>query len=562
MKEIIRPGIFIALTIGVVIVNIAATFATNSESDIHELWLKISCENYNYGKKIAKKLFEKGKYQLCLDELISVKEQEKASTALSFNIGLCNYLLGKRKEAISNFLKCFSTNHKIDFYSTYFVAVSYHELGEFETAIHHYNRSLQLSYVESKSIMENKIKKNIKSCKNGIELNKAINQTFKLAAIHEINSEKSEFNPVKVDSSLYFSIVDSYENRFSFLPSKSIREKIYRTTIFSDKWCKPVELSSNLLDEKDLALVSKFKDSFIVYDGRVANGNLHIAELRDSLLVVKEKLNEISEIGSSETAICFNSQYNEVYFISNRKEGKGFGDIYYSKMQANKSWSKPVNLVHLNSPYDEREIALSHNDNILYICSNRESSIGGYDLFQCKRLKNGLWSSPKNVGIEVNSGANDISVHATKEGFLFASDRPGGKGSFDLYEVKYLNESSGKSGYYQNTPKGKICFISSHNNSKQVLKFPVTKVYYKIQVAACKREMSDKELQDIYKGNLKIHSFYSSHHNWHKYTIGEFSSLEEAIRTRKDCGVSDSFILMIRETDINPIYQSEEKYYQ
>ena len=74
----------------------------------------------------------------------------------------------------------------------------------------------------------------------------------------------------------------------------------------------------------------------------------------------------------------------------------------------------------------------------LVFASDREGGYGGFDLYYSK-YENNAWTDPVNFGSKVNS-AND-EYRPVMFSFLyfslmvFSSDRPGGKGGFDLYCV-------------------------------------------------------------------------------------------------------------------------------
>jgi len=76
--------------------------------------------------------------------------------------------------------------------------------------------------------------------------------------------------------------------------------------------------------------------------------------------------------------------------------------------------------------------------NIMVFASDRPGGLGGYDIYY-SLYKEGKWSSPVNFGPGINSQGNDFRpVLGYNRDFLnfyliFSSDRPGGKGGFDLY---------------------------------------------------------------------------------------------------------------------------------
>lgn len=85
-------------------------------------------------------------------------------------------------------------------------------------------------------------------------------------------------------------------------------------------------------------------------------------------------------------------------------------------------------------------------DDVLYFASDRAGGQGGFDLYASARGEHG-WGQPRNLqedapaGLALNTPANEFrpSVLHLRSGrrvqpvLLFSSDRPGGKGGFDLY---------------------------------------------------------------------------------------------------------------------------------
>jgi hypothetical protein len=78
------------------------------------------------------------------------------------------------------------------------------------------------------------------------------------------------------------------------------------------------------------------------------------------------------------------------------------------------------------------------NGKSLVFASNRSGGYGGYDLYYSV-IKNGEWSEPKNFGNKINSEFDEYRpITLYHERFdnnllIFSSNRPGGKGGYDLY---------------------------------------------------------------------------------------------------------------------------------
>lgn len=127
---------------------------------------------------------------------------------------------------------------------------------------------------------------------------------------------------------------------------------------------------------------------------------------------------------------------NILIFASDKPGGKGGTDLYYSVKQGG-TWSEPKNLGDvINTPGDEMYPYVS-NDGTLYFSSNYHEGFGGYDVFRSTR-ENEHWSKPVNLGIPVNSPQDDFGF-AMRNGFgYFTSNRPGGQGGDDIYQVTQL----------------------------------------------------------------------------------------------------------------------------
>jgi hypothetical protein len=129
-----------------------------------------------------------------------------------------------------------------------------------------------------------------------------------------------------------------------------------------------------------------------------------------------------------------------VYFTSDR--GDSF-DIYRAvgdeNMLIEQSEAIPVSRVDgLSSGADDKCPFIYGN--VMVFTSDREGGYGGFDLWYSVYDGEG-WSDPVNFGATINSEYDEyrpVVVAAGEAGFLndlmvFSSNRPGGKGGFDLY---------------------------------------------------------------------------------------------------------------------------------
>ena len=90
----------------------------------------------------------------------------------------------------------------------------------------------------------------------------------------------------------------------------------------------------------------------------------------------------------------------------------------------------------VNSPSQEILPALSKNGSSLYFASDRPGSMGGEDLWVARRTgKDAPWEAPVNLGAAINTAFNERSPELSRDGhfLFFATNRPGGLGDFDIW---------------------------------------------------------------------------------------------------------------------------------
>ncbi|MBK8352505.1 MAG: OmpA family protein [Saprospirales bacterium] len=124
-----------------------------------------------------------------------------------------------------------------------------------------------------------------------------------------------------------------------------------------------------------------------------------------------------------------------MFFVSDMPNGFGGKDIYYTTLE-NGKWVQPTNLgADLNTIGNEMFPIISEDGLTLYFSSNGHSGMGGLDIFKSKKLADGTWTQPKNMGAPLNSSYDDFSLifAADKTTGYFTSNRPDGHGLDDIY---------------------------------------------------------------------------------------------------------------------------------
>ena len=127
-------------------------------------------------------------------------------------------------------------------------------------------------------------------------------------------------------------------------------------------------------------------------------------------------------------------------FVSNRPGGCGGADIYMTRYHQKHGWRAPENLgCEVNSSADEAGPVLVHAEPgppTLYFSSARVGVLGGINLY-LSRMVGDKSFGPAELVPGVNSDADDMQPYVRRDGreLVFASNRSGGQGSFDIWSA-------------------------------------------------------------------------------------------------------------------------------
>jgi hypothetical protein len=171
---------------------------------------------------------------------------------------------------------------------------------------------------------------------------------------------------------------------------------------------------------------------FTEYTPPSTDGNSFIPEP-----VPATRLNSIAD----DAYISIDWDINNIYLTSDRD---GDFDIYSIEIDYSTSLNQwltgeqsvlmPVDSV--NSDYNDKCPYIF--DKFMIFASDKPGGLGGFDLYYSE-FKDGKWNSPVNLGPEINSEFNEyrpvigLAGNYTNYFMIFSSDRPGGEGGYDLY---------------------------------------------------------------------------------------------------------------------------------
>jgi outer membrane protein OmpA-like peptidoglycan-associated protein/tetratricopeptide (TPR) repeat protein len=425
--------------------------------------------------KQARKSLAKEQYKDAQEKYLKLVNVDPTNSIYNFEAGLSYFFSTFERGKSTPLFEAAIENLKEDTIPEmyYYLGKSYQLNSEFEKSSTSFTKFDPYIHYGKKAgdELKNEIIDETNYNDNGIKYTSEIDQNIKISNLgNSINTLDREYAPVlyKKDNVLLFTsrrkingnkldkgdllpyediyVAKKTDNGWVMITDQNEMKKYLPNNVNTKKHDASITYS---LDEKTLYTYKKDAIWESTYDGTSWSS---LTKLADNVNASKFNVPSVTLTADGNTA----------FFVSEKKDGIGGKDIYKSTKSSNGEWSEPTLLsTNINSAKDEDAPYLTEDGKTLFFSSKGHTSIGGYDIFKSE-LVNEEWSTPENLGIPINSPADDIYYTADveqKNGF-FSSSREGGNGDMDLYAFTFDCEN------LENT---EIRGIAYNNKTKQPL---------------------------------------------------------------------------------------------
>jgi len=259
----------------------------------------------------------------------------------------------------------------------------------------------------------------------------------------------------------------------------------------------------------------------------------------------------------------------------NRPDGIGRCDIYICRREGN-DWSRPVNLGSIiNTSEWESQPSISADGSTLYFLSNRAGGFGGYDIWKSVLDDEGHWTTPTNLGPNVNTPYDEATpfIHPDGKTLYFSSDGWPSLGQKDIFYSKLQNDGTFSKavnlGYPINTFNDEFGFIVSADGKEglfssnldggfgdvDIYRFKLPENLKPEPVTYVKGIVKDRETKETLEASVLVINLKTNEAAYNEITdkiTGDFMAVMPANESYSFNILSDGYLLYSKHFDIKP----------
>ncbi|MCI5080406.1 MAG: tetratricopeptide repeat protein [Saprospiraceae bacterium] len=418
------------------------------------LLMGVCLQGQSEKKRIAKEFFFNGKYEEARSLLSRSRDLVDSDQEAKYLLALSHFQLNQLEEA-ERWLTQLVDGNKVPYSECWFYfGRIYHARHQFAEAANYYKtylRSIRGGHPNRRMVIDM-----LKRCSNGLQLQYNKPYAFVENLGNRINTSGDEYAPIlspNFEDKIYFTSVregnmggprsrtgtrdEQYGQYYSDIYFGNNKQGIWADV-------DPMDYLRNS-PSNDILLGFDYWGSVLYYfkGYTFEQGQFMVDTFRQE---DKRRLSSDPFIGPLDPSLGDATPHffsNErVVFSSRRPGGYGGLDLYEIRFR-NGRWSSPRNLgSEVNTPYDETTPFMANDGKTLYYSTNHPTkSMGGLDVVRAAYNPfNNSWTQPENMGMPINSAGDDAYFKIAKDGITayFSSSRKDGFGQRDIYAA-YFN---------------------------------------------------------------------------------------------------------------------------
>jgi len=391
--------------------------------------------------RVAREHFKKTNYLFAIPEYKTLLKVERENADYNYELALCLLRTNCDRTLAIPYLEraCKQTKFPAD--AKFQLAVAYTYQNEWDKAV--------------ASMEEYKLKASGKDKEKAIKMIEQFQSAKAMVAI-PVNVTFSNIKEVNTEFPDYYPFVTSDE-QFMYFTTRRMESKTqkpdydgyysaetYLSTYDGEKFALGRNMGNKVNSKYDDQIVGASGNGELLffYSNAIETYGALYKLIKQGPNWKKEKFNETVEGEKTiETAGCINVDENTIIFASNRAGGKGGYDLWMQRKLPNGKWAVPQNLGdEINTASDEDFPSLQADGVTLFFSSNGRGGMGGYDLFKTTwNPDDNTYSTPQNIGYPINTPYDERTIsfgEDGKHGYISAV-RPEGKGDLDIYRITF-----------------------------------------------------------------------------------------------------------------------------
>lgn len=391
-------------------------------------------------REATKGYYKDGNYLAAMKGFKDLLRSEPTNVEYHYKLGMCYLNSNVDKAQAVEYFEWITKQPKFDYEVWYELGCAYHYANKFTSAIWALNKFKEKANAAEKI----KADRQIEECNNGIQLMKyPVNVSFEnLGKL--VNSPYPDYYPfVSADESILI-----FTTRRPGGPSQDpeidgyYSSDIYISHAVSGVWQKAKSIGTqiNTPDDEEAVGLNPTANELVIYLDHIDElGDIYYSERKGNTFSRPIRYDDAINSGF-ESSGSLSPDGGELFFASMRAGGFGETDIYMTKKLPNGEWATPQNLGDkVNTPYKEDFPWLDVDGTTLYFSSQGHSTMGDFDVFKSRWVNpdSNEWTAPQNLGFPVNTSGDDRCISFTSNHRVAYISRvhPDGFGDFDIYRI-------------------------------------------------------------------------------------------------------------------------------